>query len=327
MPIHGLDKAAILLSSMGEDVASEVLKGLEVDDIGKITQYMSRPKTVSKGTIEDVFKEVSEVIDKGNVHVGGEEFVKRLLLRGLGEDGAAKALEAASREGPLDALTSADSKALAGFLSGEHPQTVAMVLCLLGSGQAAEVIALLPEKIRPEVCMRIANTERIPDQAIEEMREVLKSQFEVGNKKGKKIGGAKVLAEILNRCDRTTEEMVLEKMEERNVQLADTVRQLMFVFDDLVMVDNRGIQAVLKEVSTEDLSLALKSASEALKDKVFKNMSQRAADILKEEMQTKGPVRVSDVERAQQSIIKTARKLEAEGRIVIAGRGGEEVIE
>jgi flagellar motor switch protein FliG len=312
---------------MGEDVASEVLRGLDVEDIGKITLHMSRLKTVSKGTIDDVFKEVSEVIDKGNVHVGGEEFVKRVLLKGLGEEGAARVLEAASREGPLDALKSADPKALAAFLAGEYPQTIAMIVCLLEPAQAAEVLALLPEKIRPEVSMRIANTERIPELAMDEIKEALKGQLEVGNKKGKRIGGAKTLAEILNHCDRTTEEMVLEKMEERDVQLADAVRQLMFVFDDLVHVDNRGIQLILKEISTEDLSLALKTASDALKEKIFKNMSQRAGEILKDEMQTKGPVRVSDVEKAQQNIVKIARKLEAEGRIVISGRGGEDLVE
>ncbi|MGE5238711.1 MAG: flagellar motor switch protein FliG [Chloroflexota bacterium] len=327
MQLSGFDKAAILLSSIGEEVASEVLRGLDVEDIGRLTKHISRLTTVHKGTIDDVFKEVTGAIDRGNVRVGGEEFARRVLLKGLGEDGAAKVLEMASREGPLDALKRADPKSLAAFLSGEHPQTAALVICLLEAGQAAEVLSLLPEKLRPEVCMRIASSERIPEHAIEELKEELRGQLDVGNKKGKRIGGAKTLAEILNRCDRTTEETVLEKMEERNGQLADSVRRLMFVFDDLVMVDNRGIQTLLKEVSTEDLSVALKTASEALREKIFKNMSQRAGDILKEEMQTRGPVRVSDVERAQQSIIKTVRSLEAEGRIVVARMDGEEVVE
>jgi len=155
---------------------------------------------------------------------------------------------------------------------------------------------------------------------------VLKGQLEMGKNKGKKLGGTKTIAEILNQCDRSTEQAVIGKIEEQNNIMADSIRKLMFVFDDLVKVDDRGIQMILKETGTDELSLALKTASEALKEKIFKNMSQRAAQILKEDMQTKGPVKVSDVEKAQQNIVKVARKLETEGKIILAGRGGEELV-
>lgn len=327
MPLSGYEKAAIFLGSLGEDTAAEVLKALQMTDVGKITMHMTRLKTVNKGMVEDVFREVSESIAKENVHLGGEAFVKKVLLKGLGEDGASQILERASKENSLDALRWVDPKTFANFLVAEHPQTIALIICLLEPVQAGEVLALLPEKIQAEVSMRIASTERIPESAIEELTEVLKGQLDIGKNKGKKIGGTKTIAEILNHCDRTTEQIVLEKIEERNSVLADSIRQLMFVFDDLVNVDNRGIQLILKEISTEDLSLALKTASDALKEKIFKNMSQRAGEILKDEMQTKGPVRVSDVEKAQQNIVKITRKLEAEGRIVISGRGGEDLVE
>jgi flagellar motor switch protein FliG len=325
--LTGYEKAAIFLGTLGEEAAAEVLKGLDMTDIGKITMHMKRVRSVNRMIIDDVVKEASEMMKEVDVQVGGDAFVKKVLLKGLGEDGAEKILEMASKEGPLDSLRWVDSKALANFLVAEHPQTIALVICLLEPQQGAEVLSNLPENLKSEVALRIATTEMIPESAIEDLKEVLQDQMDISKGKGKKLVGTKTIAEILNHCDRTTEQLVLEKIEEQNTTLADSVRQLMFVFDDLVQVDNRGIQMILKEVSSEELSLALKSTSEALKEKIFANMSQRAIEILKEEIQMKGPVRVSDVERAQQNIVKVARKLEAEGKLVLAGRGGEELVE
>jgi flagellar motor switch protein FliG len=326
MPLSGYEKAAIFLSTLGEDAASEVLKGLDVKEIGQITMYMTRLKRVSRDTIDNVLKEVSDNVSKGDIRVGGAEYVKKVLSRGLGEDGASKIMEMASKEGPLESLRWVDAKTLVNFLVTEHPQTIALIICLLEPMQAAEVLSALPETIKGDVAMRIASTDRIPENAIEELKEVLKGQLEMGKNKGKKLGGTKTIAEILNQCDRSTEQAVIGKIEEQNNIMADSIRKLMFVFDDLVKVDDRGIQMILKETGTEELSLALKTASEALKEKIFKNMSQRAAQILKEDMQTKGPVKVSDVEKAQQNIVKVARKLETEGKIILAGRGGEELV-
>lgn len=325
--LTGYEKAAILLGTLGEETAAEVLKGLDITDIGKITIHMKRARSVNRNTVDDVVKEVSEMMKEVDVQVGGEDFVKKILSKGLGEDGAEKILEMTSKEGPLDSLKWVDSKALANFLVAEHPQTIALVICLLEAPHGAEVLSALPENLKSDVALRIATTEMIPESAIDDLKEVLQDQMDMTKGKGKKLVGTKTIAEILNHCDRTTEQLVLERIEEQNTTLADSVRQLMFVFDDLVQVDNRGIQMILKEVSTDELSLALKTASEALKEKIFSNMSQRAIEILKEEIQMRGAVRVSDVERAQQNIVKVARKLEAEGKLVLAGRGGEELVE
>lgn len=327
MALDGYEKAAIFLSLLGEDTASEILKNLDVSDIGKITSYMTRMGKVNKATVDEVLKEAREAITKGDVTIGGQEFIRKALVKGLGDEDASKILEMASKEGPLDALRWVDPKTLSAFLMTEHPQTIALVISLLEPVQGAEVLSALPDSIKADVALRIATTERIPESAIEELKEVLKGQLEMGGQsRGKKIGGIKTVAEILNHCDKTTEQLVLERIEEQNETVAESIRQLMFVFDDLVNVDDRGIQMILKEISTDDLSLALKTASEALKEKIFKNMSQRAAQILKEEMQTKGPVRVSDVEKAQQNIVKIARRLESEGKIILAGKGGEELV-
>lgn len=326
MPLNGHEKAAIFLSSLGEDAAAEIIKGLDVKDIGKITMHMTRLKRVERSSLDDVFKEVSERVTQGDLHVGGEEFMKKALAKGLGEDGANKIMEMASKEGPLDALKWVDPKVLVNFLVTEHPQTIALIICLLEPTQAAEVLAALPDTVKADVAMRIAQTERIPEHAIEELKDVLKGQLEMGKTKGKKLGGSRTVADILNQCDRSTEQKVLQGIEGMNSGVADSIRQLMFVFDDLVKVDDRGIQLILKEVTQEDLALALKSTSESLKEKMFKNMSQRASTILKEDMQNRGPVKVSDVEKSQQNIVKIARRLETEGKIILAGRGGEELV-
>jgi flagellar motor switch protein FliG len=320
----GYEKAAIFLGCVGEEAAAEMMKEFPVKEIGKITMHMSRLKTVSRALIDDVLKEASEMLLSGDIHMGGEEFVKKVLSKGLGEDSANKILELASRESPLDSLKWVDSKTLSNFLIAEHPQTVALIVCMLEPVQAAEVLSTLPQHMKADVAMRIASTERIPESAIEELNEVLKGHLDIG--KGKKVGGTKLVAEILNFCDKTTEQGVLEHIEVQNDALAESIRQSMFVFDDLVKVDDMGIQMILKDISTEELSLALKTVSEALREKIFKNMSQRAAQILREEIQSRGPVRVSDVEKAQQNIVKVARKLEGEGKIILAGKGNEELV-
>jgi len=326
MALRGYEKAAIFLGSIGEEAAAEVLKGLDMKDIGKITMHMNDMKPVDRTEVEGVLKEASERIDKGDIQVGGKDFIKKILNKGLGEEGAGKILEITSKEGTLEALRWADPKTLVSFLVMEHPQTIALTLSLLEPVQAAEIFTSLSSDLKTDVASRIATTDRIPESAIEELNDILKSQLEITKGKGKRLGGTKTMAEILNQCDKTTEQLVLDRMEEQNETLAEAIRQLMFVFDDLVNVDDRGIQLIMKEVSSDELSLALKTASEALKEKIFKNMSQRAAQILKEEMEVRGPVKVSDVEKAQQNIVRITRKLEAEGKIVLAGKGDEDIV-
>ena len=326
MPLSGYEKAAIFLMTIGEESASEIVKSLAVKDVGKLTMHMTRLKSISRNIVGDVMKEAVGMISDGDMYFAGEEFVKKVLSKGLGEEGASKILDLASKEGPLDSLKWVDPRTLSSFLVSEHPQTAALIVSLLEPAQASEVLSLLPDDVKADVAVRIATTEMIPESAVEELREVLREQIDLNRSKAKKIGGAKKVAEILNNCDRSTEQLVLSRIEEQRVELADSIRNLMFTFDDLVKVDERGIQMILKETSTEELSLALKTTTEALKEKIFKNMSQRAVQILKEEIQTKGPVKLSDVEKAQQNIVKIARRLETEGKIVMAGKGGEELV-
>lgn len=328
MTLDGYEKAAIFLSVVGEETAAQILKGLDQTVIGKITSFMSRVKKSDKAKIESVFRETIEKVSSGDIlHVGGEDYVKKILTKGLGNENAEKILEMVSKGSPLDSLKWVSPKTLSSFLALEHPQTIAIILCLLESGQAAAVMESLPENMRSEIAMRVATTERIPEGALKEIEEVLKVSLDMGKSgQGKTFQGAKAIAEILNHCERGTEQKILETIDGQNSSIADSIRELMLVFDDLEKVDDKGIQMILKEISTENLTLALKTASDSLKQKIFKNMSQRAVNILKEEISARGPVRVSDVEKSQQYIVKIARQLDEEGKIVIAGRGKEEFV-
>ena len=323
--LTGYEKAAIFLRTIGEDRAAEVLKSLAMDEISRISAYMSKVGSVGKADIELIFNEASSRITTGELQPVGQDYIRRILEKVLGPDRADRVLALIDAESPIESLQDVDPKTLANFLTTEHPQTVALALCLLDPPQAAEVLVNLPDTMRADVAMRVAVTERIPTHAIEELEEALKG-LELTRGSGTKVGGVKTVAEILNSVERTTEQMILENIDEHDTALADSIRQLMFVFEDLSGVDDKGIQSILKEVSTDDLSLALKTSSETLKDKIFKNMSSRAATILKEEMEVRGPVRVSEVEKAQQNIVKVARRLEEEGRIVLGGKGGEQLV-
>ncbi len=326
MSFSGVEKAAIFLSYVGEEAASEILKGIDINDVGKISMHMTRLKGIKNSDIEDIYKEITEKISKGKIQVGGKEYLKNVLTKGLGEDNAKMIIEQASKESTIDSLKRVDTKTLSNFLITEHPQTIALILCLLEPVKAADVISSLPESLQGDVSTRIATIESIPTDAIEEIEDVLKKNIDVSKSKGRKIGGSKAIAEILNQSERSKEQFILGEIEKHDNNLAESIRQLMFIFDDIIKIDDTGIQMILKEISTEDLSLALKTASEGLKEKIFKNMSQRAAQMLKEDMESRGPSKVSDVEKAQQNIVRVAKKLEEEGKIVIAGGAGEEVV-
>ncbi|MBL7049354.1 MAG: flagellar motor switch protein FliG [Nitrospira sp.] len=326
MPINGYEKAAIFLSAVGENVASEILKSLDPEDIGKISSYMRKSKKNDKNIVQSIFQETLDTVTSGDTQMGGEEYVNNILRKGLG-DGADKIIEMVSKESAMESLKWVNPTTLTSFLIAEHPQTIAMIICLLEPEQASAVMQALPDHIMGDVAMRVATTERISELAMKEIEEVLRVQLDIGKTKdGKTFKGNMVLAEILNQCDRSTETSILESIESQNDKLADSIRELMLTFDDLEEIDDRGIQLILKELSTDDLALALKTASEGLKEKIFRSMSQRAVLLLKEEMETRGPVKVSEVEAAQQNIVKVARRLDEEGKIVMPGRGGEELV-
>jgi len=318
MALTGQKKAAIFLSSINEDAATEILKSLSPQDITRISMQMAQLKKIDRSDLEIVLNEVPAKLKSGSIYVDGES-VKKILHKSLGENDAAKILTMASQKTSAGSLKDINTKTLSNFLTSEHPQTIAMILSLLEPDQAAETLSALPEEIKGDVVMRMSTIESIPKDTIAEIEELL-GTIMVDMAKGETIGGTKTVAEILNHCDKTTEDSILESIAESNDELADSIRQLMFVFEDILNIDDRGIQTILKEVSREDLVLALKSASEAMTDKIINNMAERAAEMLKDEMESKGPVKVSEVEDAQMNIIKITRSLEEEGKIVIAGK-------
>lgn len=320
----GIEKVAALLSLIGEDAATELFKHFDPIELARIIPMMSRIK-LSQEEADLILQEFAEKIGTAPVRVD-VEYIKGILTKAFGEEQAQKLLsKIESGASAFDILRWLDSSSIATMLQREHPQTIAIVLAHLEPVQAAEVLSRLPEQLKIEVSQRIASLDQISPTILSELEDVLQSQLR-SYTQSRRIGGIKTVAEILNQLDRTSEELILKNIEEKDPILAEEIRKLMFTFEDLINVDDRGIQTILKEISTDDLALALKMASEELKEKIFRNMSSRAVEILKEEMESKGPVRVSDVEKAQMNIVRVARRLEEEGKIVIGGKGGEEVI-
>ncbi|HHW20630.1 flagellar motor switch protein FliG [Thermodesulfovibrio thiophilus] len=320
----GIEKAAALLSLIGEDAATELFKHFDPIELARILPMMSRIK-LTQEEAEAVLKEFSEKIGTAPVTVD-EEYIRTILTKAFGEEQAAKLIsKIESGASAFDILRWLDPSSIAIMLQREHPQTIAIVLAHLEPTQAAEVLSKFPEQLKIEISQRIANLDQISPTILSELEDVLQSQLS-SYTQSRRIGGVKTVAEILNQMDRTSEELIIKHIEEKDPVLADEIRKLMFTFEDLISVDDRGIQTILKEIATDDLVLALKMASEELKEKIFKNMSSRAVQIIKEEMETKGPVRVADVEKAQMNIVRAARRLEEEGKIVVGKRGGEAIV-
>jgi flagellar motor switch protein FliG len=322
--LSGVEKVAAFLSIVGEDAATQIFKHLDPLELARIVPMMAKVK-LSPEEAKTVVKDFYDKAETAMLAVD-EEYIRKILTKAFGEDQAKKLMEKIeSGASAFDILRWLDSGAVAQMLTREHPQTIAIVLAHLEPTQAAEVLAKLPEHIKIDVSLRIASLDQISPAILGELEDVLQSQLQ-SYTRGRKIGGIRTVAEIMNQMDRASEDLILKNIEEKDQILADEIRKLMFTFDDLIHIDDRGIQMVLKEITTDDLALALKMASDELKIKIFKNMSQRAVQILKEEMEAKGAVRVSDVEKAQMNIVRVARRLEEEGKIVIGGKGGEEVI-
>ncbi len=322
--LSGVEKVAAFLSVIGEDAATIVFKHLDPLELARVIPMMARVK-LSPELADNLLDEFAERIGSAMLVVD-EDYIKKILVKAFGEDHAKKLMDKIeSGASAFDILRWLDSGAIANLLSREHPQTIAIIIAYLEPSQAAEVLSKLPEHIKIDVALRIASLDQISPSILGELEDVLQSQLQ-SYTRGRKIGGIKTVAEILNQLDRASEDLILKNIEEKDQILADEIRKLMFTFDDLVVIDDRGIQMILKEITTDDLALALKMASDELKGKIFKNMSQRAVQILKEEMEAKGAVRVSDVEKAQMNVVRVARRLEEEGKIVVGGKGGEEII-
>ncbi len=332
----GPEKAAMLLVSMGDELAGQVLAHLDEQEIHKLSSFMSAMGSVSSEKVDNVLEEFVDIMEsgKGGYLSGGRDFLRKMLENTLDPKKAAEIMDKISGTdeaeadlgGGLDAVRSLDPKTVASFLSHEHPQTCAIILSHVDPPHAAAIIKELPESFQPDVSYRIATLERIPPGVIKELDQALGNEFRsAGTMEGSQIGGIEAVAEIINSMDRATEMNVLSEIESINTELAEGIRQLMFVFEDLLKIDDRGMQAILKEVNSDELLISLKTATEPLKEKIFSSMSERAALMMKEDLEAMGPVRITDVEKAQQSILSVVKRMEEEGKIVIAG-GGEDVV-
>jgi flagellar motor switch protein FliG len=324
--LTGAEKVSILLLALGEDVAPLVLKKMSEQEIQRISNYMSHMREVDTAAVEQVLTEFFGLT--GSVEgmiAGGTDYVKKLLLKALDPEKAEWVLNNLSMptmETGLEALRWLDPKTIARFLRNEHPQTVAVIVAHLDPTQAGAVLSFLPPAVQADVLMRIAKLEHVPSGVIQELDKVLQRELRAtGALETDPVGGIKSVADILNNVDQASEREIMSYIEETSAPLAEEIRQLMFVFEDLGSVDDRGMQTILREVANEDLKMALKTASEELKGKILRNLSQRAGEMLREELELMGPVRVSDVEKAQQKITQTAKRLENEGKIMLGGKG------
>ena len=329
MALTGQQKIAVLLLAMGDKFTSDVFKRMDRQEIAGISKAIVELEPVAKETVEEVLREFHEALVEGvDMIAGGSEILKRLLMKNLDPETAKYIMDSLSLNAgpaPFRELEQVSPRLLSQILRNEHPQTLALILGHLHPDQAANLLVNLPSGVRAEVLMRLARLEAVPEEMLMEVDKVLQSQLiAMGGKEGKKVGGVQSVAEILNAVDRATEEEVLSEIEEDSAQMAEDIRNLMFVFEDCRSLDDRGVRELLKEISNEDLTMALRGANDELKEKFFKNMSERASNMIREELEYMGPTRVSDVEGAQQNIVKVVRRLEGEGKVAI-NRGSSDV--
>jgi len=329
--LTGIQKAALLLISLDQQLASAVIAMLDKDSIEMVTTAIATLPEVPSDKRRAVEEEFYQMLKAQEyLEQGGLEYARQLLEQSLSPQDAGevlKAVEQSIRSRPFSFLKKAESANLLTFIQDEHPQTIALVLTHLDPKQAAEVMAGLPAEKQLEVVRRIASMEHTNPEIVKEVEKGLESRLAtIVIQKYEKTGGHEAVASILNLADRSTEKSILESLEEEEPELVENIRRLMFVFEDLILVNDKGIQQVLKEVDNESLALALKTASDDLKDKIFRNMSERASTLIKEDMEYMGPVRLSDVEKAQQKIVDIVRRLEETGEVIIQGRGGGEIV-
>jgi len=327
--LDGITKAAVVLLSVGPDHAGLILKNLASEQIEEVTRELAGLGIIHEKLKNDVLEEFYAVSLANQAGAeGGLEYAKSLLKGSMDPKTAERVLQQIQTQvqrTPFAFLQKAESENLLTFIQDEHPQTIALITCHLPHHKAAEILVGLPQQKQIEVIKRIANMEQTNPEVIREVEKGLESRLATMlTQSMEKAGGVNTVAEILNLADRTSEKAIMEGLEAEDPELVEEIRRLMFVFEDIKMVDDKGIQAVLREVDNSELALALKTASEELQKKIFGNMSERAAALIKEDMEFMGPVRISDVEASQQRIVDIVRRLEESGEIIIAGRGGAE---
>jgi len=327
----GADKAAILLLYLGPDTTSAVFEHMEDHEIKRISQSMARLGHVTRPVIQQVVTEFADITNpESGFFSQGEEFVRKILEQALGPQKAEmllRELNTTNYNDMVDVLSDMDAKTVANFLSQEHPQTIAVILAKLKPKQTSEIVGFLPQELQAEVVMRIADVDQVSPEILSEIDDVIRRELTaIGGIQRFKVGGVEKVVDMFNHFDRSREKQILDKLDVLKPPLAEVIRKHLFTFEDFVQLDDRGIQAIMREVSNDTLTLALKAATDELKDKIFRNISSRAAEVIKEDLEVMGPVRLSDVEKAQSEIIKIVRKMEEEGKIFIAGRGGEDVL-
>lgn len=328
----GAERAAVLLMSLGEAEAAEVMRHLDPKEVHRVGAAMSTLKNVTSEQVNSVVGDfVTEVKSQTSIGIGSDEFVRKTLIKALGQDKADgmldRVLHGANTKG-LESLKWMDSRAVADIISLEHPQIISIVLAYLDAEQSAEILSLLPDKLRIDVVLRLATLDGIQPAAMNELNEVLEKHFSSASSsvKSSSVGGIKTAANILNLMDASLEGALIEEVKGVDENLASEIEDLMFVFEDLGAVDDRGIQTLLREVSSDSLIIAMKGSSEQVKEKIFTNMSKRAAEMLRDDLEVKGPVRLSEVEGAQKEILAIARRLSEAGEISLGGASAEEYV-
>jgi flagellar motor switch protein FliG len=327
----GVERAAILLLTLGESEAAEILKHMGAKEVQRLGRTMAELSNVSKDEVRHVLLDFTAAVEvQTSLGVGSDEFIRRVLVNALGDEKAASLMDRISLGGQrkgLDALKWMDPRAIMDLVRNEHPQIISIVLSYLESDQAAEVLACFPQAVRSDLVSRVATLDGVQPTALAELDEMMEKQFAASGGSGKSsgLGGLKAAAEIVNLLDSSIGTALMSDIGKADERLSQSIQDLMFVFSDLMKVDDRGMQELLRQVAADRLLIALKGADEEFKAKVFKNMSQRAGEMLKSDLEAKGPVKLADVEAAQKEILLAARKLSDEGTINLGGKGEQYV--
>jgi flagellar motor switch protein FliG len=330
--LNGFQKAAVLLINIGAELSAAVFKTLNDTEIERLTSEIGRLASVGPGTTQQVLEEFDHLAQaQSYIRQGGLEYAEQILQRAVGPKKSRELVERLRQEiqqpTAFEIVKRVDPKNLLDFIRREHPQTIALILANMDPKQAAQTLAELPGELQSDVILRIATMDKTSPEVVKQIESILEDRFSsMFSQEVSVSGGSKAVAEIMNRLDRSTEKNLISMLQEQDGQLAESIRRMMFTFEDIVQVDDRGIQKILKEIEQHDLVLALKAASSEVATKVYKNMSERASSLVKEEISFLGPVRLRDVEDAQRRIVEAVRRMEEQGEIIVQGRGGQDDI-
>ncbi|MEK4565315.1 flagellar motor switch protein FliG [Alkalihalobacillus sp. FSL R5-0424] len=329
--LTGRQKAAVLLISLGPDVSAQIYKHLTEEEIEQLSLEISNIRKVESSVKDEVLEQFHHIVmAQDYISQGGIGYAKSILEKALGEENAMQIinrLTSTLQVRPFDFARKADPNQILNFIQHEHPQTIALILSYLDSAQAGQILSELPQEVQADVARRIAIMDSTSPEIVSQVEMILEEKLSQSvTQDYTEAGGVEAVVEVLNGVDRSTERTILDALEIQDPELAEEIKKRMFVFEDIVTLDNRSIQRIIRDVENEDLQLSLKVASEEVKDIVFGNMSQRMADAFRDEMEYKGPVRLRDVEEAQSRIVAVIRKLEESGEIVVARGGGDDVL-